>query len=54
MAVGLLLDTFLVRGTLVPALVHLLGRWTWWPWGMAAGGGESVLIPEAGARTAQE
>jgi RND superfamily putative drug exporter len=31
MGVGLLLDTFLVRGTLVPALVHLLGRWNWWP-----------------------
>ena len=29
--VGVLLDTLLVRSVLVPALVTLLGRWTWWP-----------------------
>ncbi len=31
MAIGLLLDTFLVRGVLVPAIVLTLGRWNWWP-----------------------
>ena len=31
MAVGLLLDTFLVRGVLVPALIRLLGARAWWP-----------------------
>jgi uncharacterized membrane protein YdfJ with MMPL/SSD domain len=30
-AVGILLDTFVVRGLLVPGLVLLLGRWNWWP-----------------------
>ncbi|MEI7554211.1 MMPL family transporter [Candidatus Chlorohelix sp.] len=30
-AVGILLDTFIVRGLLVPGLVLLLGDATWWP-----------------------
>jgi RND superfamily putative drug exporter len=30
-AVGILLDTFVVRGLLVPGMVLLLGRWNWWP-----------------------
>ncbi len=28
---GILLDAFLVRGMLVPAIVTLLGKWNWWP-----------------------
>ncbi|WP_342741432.1 MMPL family transporter [Ruania alba] len=31
-AVGVLIDTFVVRSLLVPGLVHDLGRRTWWPW----------------------
>jgi uncharacterized membrane protein YdfJ with MMPL/SSD domain len=31
MAVGILLDTFLVRAVLVPAIVKLLGPLSWWP-----------------------
>jgi putative drug exporter of the RND superfamily len=30
-AVGILLDTFVVRGLLVPGVVLLLGKWNWWP-----------------------
>jgi RND superfamily putative drug exporter len=31
LAVGILLDTFVVRTVLVPTTVQLLGRWNWWP-----------------------
>lgn len=31
LAAGILMDTFLVRTLLVPAVVTLLGRWNWWP-----------------------
>ncbi len=30
-AVGVLIDTFIVRALLVPALATLAGRWSWWP-----------------------
>jgi len=30
-AVGILLDTFVVRTALVPAIAVLLGKWSWWP-----------------------
>ena len=31
LAVGILIDTFVVRTVLVPSIVELLGRWNWWP-----------------------
>lgn len=31
MAVGILIDTFLVRTFLVPGLISLVGRARWWP-----------------------
>jgi RND superfamily putative drug exporter len=31
LAVGILMDTFLVRTLLVPSTVALLGKWNWWP-----------------------
>jgi RND superfamily putative drug exporter len=33
-AVGVLIDTFIVRTVLDPALAALFGRWTWWPGGV--------------------
>ncbi|HVS44327.1 MAG TPA: MMPL family transporter [Candidatus Dormibacteraeota bacterium] len=30
-AAGVLMDTFVIRTVLVPAIVTLLGRWNWWP-----------------------
>ncbi|MDD5289165.1 MAG: MMPL family transporter, partial [Dehalococcoidales bacterium] len=30
-SIGVLIDTFLVRALLVPALATLAGRWSWWP-----------------------
>jgi RND superfamily putative drug exporter len=29
--IGVLIDTFLVRAIVVPALATLFGRWSWWP-----------------------
>jgi len=31
-AVGVLIDTFIVRSMLVPAITALCGKWAWWPW----------------------
>jgi RND superfamily putative drug exporter len=31
LALGILMDTFIVRTVLVPSTVMLLGRWNWWP-----------------------
>jgi RND superfamily putative drug exporter len=30
-AIGVLIDTFLVRALLIPCISSLLGRWNWWP-----------------------
>ncbi|MEE9243756.1 MAG: MMPL family transporter, partial [Mycobacterium sp.] len=30
-AIGLLIDTLLVRSLLMPSIATLLGRWFWWP-----------------------
>src|SRR5213078_3976909 len=47
-AVGILLDTFIVRTVMVPAAVELIGDRVWWP--SSPGGGRRVLAekpPEA-------
>ena len=33
-AIGVTMDTFVVRALLVPALATLAGRWSWWPSGL--------------------
>jgi RND superfamily putative drug exporter len=30
-AIGVTIDTFVVRALLVPSLAALFGRWGWWP-----------------------
>jgi RND superfamily putative drug exporter len=40
LALGILMDTFLVRTLLVPSTVVLLGRWNWWPSRMSRGSAE--------------
>jgi RND superfamily putative drug exporter len=56
LALGILMDTFLVRTLLVPSTVVLLGRWNWWPSRMSrtappvpapAGEGERVHAVDA-------
>ncbi|HLI42007.1 MAG TPA: MMPL family transporter, partial [Streptosporangiaceae bacterium] len=51
LALGVLMDTFIVRTILVPCTAVLLGRWNWWPSRLgrtaaAVGGGEGTE-PEA-------
>jgi RND superfamily putative drug exporter len=38
LAVAVLLDATIIRMVLVPAVMHLAGRWNWWP-GTAGTGG---------------
>ncbi len=49
--VGVLIDTFIVRTVLDPALATLFGRWTWWPGGVPKATGprrETQPAPSAG------
>jgi len=41
---GLLLDTFIVRSFLVPAVAMLLGRWNWWPRRIGAPRGDAEQL----------
>ncbi len=50
-AIGVLIDTFLVRSILVPAITTLVGDRAWWPSGATFAGvlGREPLVPVAGA-----
>lgn len=45
-AVGVLIDTFVVRTVLDPALAALFGRWTWWPGGVPQAGRRRGRVPK--------
>lgn len=54
-AIGILIDTFIVRALLVPAIATLVGRWNWWPSKLGRGAEDvagdvarepSILVPE--------
>jgi RND superfamily putative drug exporter len=36
LAIAVLLDATIIRLVLVPAVLHLAGRWNWWPGTRAA------------------
>jgi RND superfamily putative drug exporter len=42
LALGVLMDTFIVRTVLVPCTVVLLGRWNWWPSALSRTGPQPV------------
>lgn len=46
-AVGVLIDTLIVRTMLVPAITLLLGKWAWWPGGIPAA--KTAASPELGS-----
>ena len=55
LALGMLMDTFLVRTLLVPSAVVLIGRWNWWPSRLcrvrlatAPGGRRAAISPDPG------
>jgi RND superfamily putative drug exporter len=48
-ALGVLIDTFLVRTLMVPAIVVLCRRWNWWPSRLSRRSAQIAAAPEAGA-----
>ncbi len=54
LAIGVLMDTFLVRTLLVPSTVALLGRANWWPGHLAALEQAPEALAEPGAGPATE
>ena len=45
-AIGLLIDTFVVRAFLMPSIATLLGRWFWWPQVVYPRGDHHFLKPQ--------
>jgi putative drug exporter of the RND superfamily len=50
LAIGILMDAFLVRTLLVPSTVALLGRWNWWP---SAQGRRADVVADVAAEPAR-
>jgi putative drug exporter of the RND superfamily len=48
-AFGVLVDTFVVRSMLVPAIITVVGDKSWWPSAMGRGTRQAVAEPEAAA-----
>ena len=46
LALGILMDTFLVRTLLIPSTVVLLGRFNWWPSPLSRADHQPSLPPE--------
>ena len=53
-AIGVLIDTFLVRSILVPAITTLVGDRAWWPSGIRLGERRLVPVPVAADSTAPD
>ena len=50
LALGILMDTFLVRTVMVPSMVAILGRYNWWPSGLSSSDPSAPGEPLAGTK----
>jgi putative drug exporter of the RND superfamily len=50
-AFGVLVDTFIVRSILVPAIITVVGDASWWPSKLSREAGEAAVEPEVAAET---
>lgn len=53
-AIGLLIDTFIVRSLLMPSIATMLGRWFWWPLVVYPRGDNHFLPPTPRRRPASD
>ncbi|APE17188.1 RND family transporter [Mycolicibacterium pallens] len=53
-AIGLLIDTFIVRSLLMPSIATMLGRWFWWPQVVYPRGDYHFLPPQPRRRSGDD